>query len=138
MLTGMNFTAVAEKVGIARTTLITWRKWPMFIERYQQEKTMLQEQTKNMLQRSTPLAIGTIVDLMRNNAYDIENIPVETPIQTRLAAAARVLEFFFKGMEIEEVQAVKDSITELQNLLEPDKYHGLRSVSVYEHRSLET
>ena len=124
MLQGLPYTAVAEKVGVTRATLWQWRRWPPFQETYQRERAANLEQTRMMLQRSTPLAIRTIVDLMSNNALDVEEVPIETPLSTRLAAAAKVLEMFFKGIEIEEVKEIQQSIAELQELLEPQK--GLR------------
>jgi hypothetical protein len=124
LLQGLPYKIVAEKVGIGRVTLWEWRRWPPFQEEYRQARSALQEQTRNMLQRSTPLAIRTIVDLMNNTALDVEQLPIETPLATRLTAASKVLEMFFRGIEIEEVKEIQQSIAELQELLEPQK--GLR------------
>ncbi len=124
LLQGLPYKTVAQNVGVTRATLWEWRRWPPFQEEYRQARSALQEQTRNMLQRATPLAIRTIVDLMNNSALDVEQLPIETPLSARLAAASKVLEMFFKGIEIEEVKEIQQSIAELQKLLEPSK--GLR------------
>lgn len=94
----------AKSVGIGKQTLWRWLQDEEFKKAFKQAKRDAVSQSIAQLQASTSKAVKTLTDVMDD---------AESPASSKIQAAKTVLEFAYKGIELEDLE---ERIEELERL----------------------
>ena len=94
-----------EKVGITTQTAYRWLKDEDFKQEFQVLKRDYMKTVTTTIQKNTQIAVSTIVDIMKDE---------KLPPTVRLQGARTILEYGYKGLEIEDILARLDKIERIQ------------------------
>lgn len=100
-----NLTHAAEAAKVSRRTLHAWLKLPQFEREYRAARRRLVQTAVAGLQRHTGAAAATLVVIMRNT---------EVAPAVRVTAAAKILEFALRAIELDDIGARLDALEALE------------------------
>lgn len=93
------------KTGISEKTAYKWLKDPIFQMHFKKLRLDFIKNTTAKLQANTTRAVDTLVNIMEN-----DNLSALARVQS----ARTILEFAYKGVEIEDIQERLDRLEELE------------------------
>ena len=96
-------TQAYQKVNISEKTAYKWLKDPIFQMYFKKLRLDFIKNTTGKLQANTTRAVDTLVKIMEN-----ENLSALARVQS----ARTILEFAYKGVEIEDIQERLDKLEE--------------------------
>ena len=96
-------TQAYQKVNISEKTAYKWLKDPIFQMHFKKLRLDFIKNTTGKLQANTTRAVDTLVKVMEN-----ENLSALARVQS----ARTILEFAYKGVEIEDIQERLDKLEE--------------------------
>ena len=88
--------AAAEALGINPVTVHRWLAEPAFTEAYRAARRAAVQQAVTRLQQVSGGAVAVLVQVMADK---------DNPASTRVSAAKTVLEFSFRAVELDELEA---------------------------------
>jgi hypothetical protein len=91
----------AESIGIGQSTMFRWLQDNDFQKHYIQTKRKIIIQVITQLQKMTGEAVEVLRQIMTDNA---------NPPTSRIACAKAILDYAFKGFELEDLAARIDSL----------------------------
>lgn len=110
LLTSTTIAEAAKAIGISEQTLWRWKQEPEFKKQYRQVKMQVVTQATTQLQSATGKAVKTLKDIMEDE---------KTPANARVTAARAILEYSYKGTEMQDMQTAMEEMAEqLEVLLE--------------------
>ena len=98
-------TQAYKKIGISEKTACKWLKDPIFQMHFKKLRLDFIKNTTGKLQANTTRAVDTLVNIMENE--DLSAL-------ARVQSARTILEFAYKGVEIEDIQERLDKLEELE------------------------
>lgn len=105
ILTETTMQKACEKVGVSAQTAYRWLKDEDFKREFQFLKRDYMKTVTTTIQKNTQIAVSTIVDIMKDE---------KLPPTVRLQGARTILEYGYKGLEIEDILARLDKIERMQ------------------------
>ncbi len=105
LLASPTITLAAAAVGVGERTIHTWLSEPAFAEAYRAARRDAVGQAVTRLQQVSSAAVAVLVQVMADK---------DNPASTRMSAAKTVLEFSFRAVEIEDIQARLTALEERQ------------------------
>jgi hypothetical protein len=93
--------AAAAVVSVGERTVHTWLGERTFADAYRDARRAAVTQAVTRLQQVSGVAVGVLVQVMANK---------DNPASTRVNAAKTVLEFAFRAVELEDIQARLDAL----------------------------
>lgn len=94
-----------DKVGITTQTAYRWLKNEDFKQEFQVLKRDYMKTVTTTIQKNTQIAVSTIIDIMKDE---------KLPPTVRLQGARTILEYGYKGLEIEDILTRLDKIERMQ------------------------
>lgn len=93
MLSEPSFEEAVRKAGIARTTAFRYKKDPVFMDEFRKLKKEMIETTTAKLQLASNTAVQSLFEVSQSSKSDL----------ARVQASKTILEFAFKGYELEDL-----------------------------------
>jgi len=93
MLNEPSFEEAVRKAGIARTTAFRYKKDPVFMDEFRKLKKEMIETTTAKLQLASNTAVQSLFEVSQSSKSDL----------ARVQASKTILEFAFKGYELEDL-----------------------------------
>lgn len=93
MLSEPSFEEAVRKAGIARTTAFRYKKDPVFMDEFRKLKKEMIETTTAKLQLASNTAVQSLFEVSQSSKSDL----------ARVQASKTILEFAYKGYELEDL-----------------------------------
>ncbi len=93
MLSEPSFEEAVRKAGIARTTAFRYKKDPIFMDEFRKLKKEMIETTTAKLQLASNTAVQSLFEVSQSSKSDL----------ARVQASKTILEFAYKGYELEDL-----------------------------------
>lgn len=106
MLNNSTMKEACDEVGITTQTGYRWLKEEEFNREFQIVKRDYMKNITTLIQKNNKIAVKTIVEIMKD-----ENLPPTV----RLQGAKTILEYGFKGLEIEDILERLDKLERIQD-----------------------
>jgi len=94
LMTAPSVTAAAKVAGVGESTLFRWLREPAFTEEYRTARREVVVQATSQLSQASVDAVTMLRGIMAD---------IEAPASSRVTAAKAVLDYTFRGMELDDL-----------------------------------
>lgn len=101
LLSSPSIEAAATKAGVTGRTLLRWLAEPTFADAYREARHEATQHAICLLQRASGAAVTTLLKIATDNL---------APASARVSASYKILEYAFRGVEIDNMSARIESI----------------------------
>ncbi len=96
LLTAPTVTDAAKAAGVSEATLARWQSDPVFAEVYRAARRQVLTQATSRLSQACSDAVDTLKTIMEDE---------DAPASSRVTAARAILDYSYKALELEELDA---------------------------------